>query len=79
MNKTKLKRALSRATGCRIQHTGWPCWTCFFSMSKRLTNKDWQALLLFRGDYKKEGLNNLPVDIEKSLQKILTIAERRRK
>lgn len=46
----------------------------FFSMSETLTNKDWQALLLYRGDNKKEDLNNLPLDIEKSLQKIYNIA-----
>jgi hypothetical protein len=77
MNKLKLKRALRAATSCCIQHTGWPCGTCFFALSKRLTNKDWQALLLYRGDYKREDLDNLPRDIEKSLQKILNTAERK--
>lgn len=75
MNKLMLKRALRAATGCALQHTGWPCGTCFFSLSKRLTNKDWQALLLYRGDYKKEALDNLPCDIKKSLQKIFSICE----
>lgn len=74
MTKNKLKKALERATNCIIQYTGYPCGTCFFAMSKKLTNKDWQALLLHRGDYKKATLNNLPKTIEKSLQKIFKIA-----
>ena len=72
--KQKLKQILLDATGCGIQHDGWPCGTCFFNMSEKLTNKDWQALLLFRGDYKKEDLDNLPKEINKSLEKIKKIA-----
>ncbi len=74
MNKIKLKRALKKKTHCSIQYNGWPCGTCFFSMSKTLTNKDWQALLLYRGDYKKEDLDNLPLDIKVNLEKIYKIA-----
>lgn len=71
MNKLKFKRALINAScGCDIQHDGWPCGTCFFSISSKFTNKDWQAVLLFRGDYQKEILNNLPKNIEKSLEKV---------
>jgi len=70
VNKLKLKRALYKKTFCNIQHNGWPCPTCFFSISPKLTNKDWQALLLFRGDCEKLDLNNLPKDCEKSLEKI---------
>jgi len=76
MTKTEMKKELVGATyGCNVQHTGWPCGTCFFAMSKRLTNQDWQAILLFRGDYKKEDLKNLPNDINKSLEKVLKIAK----
>jgi len=74
MNKLTLKRALRERTGCVIQHNGWPCGTCFFSMSKKLTNADWQALLLFRGDYKESDLDNLPENLDTSLEKILKIA-----
>jgi hypothetical protein len=73
ITKKQLKTALRKATGCRIQHTGWPCGTCFFSISDKLTNKDWQAVLLFRGDYKRKELNNLPKDINKSLEKVLSL------
>jgi hypothetical protein len=44
-------------------------------MSKKLTNADWQAVLLKRGDYVAEKLDNLPKDIEKSLLKTLAIAK----
>jgi hypothetical protein len=74
MDREKLRVALSRKTDCELQHDGWCCGTCFFAMSKRLTNKDWQALLLFRGDYTREEMDNLPKDIEKSLEKIYNIA-----
>jgi len=74
MKKSELKKVLLNATGCGLQHAGWPCGTCFFSISKKLTNKDWQAVLLFRGDNKKENLKNLPANIEASLEKTLKLA-----
>lgn len=70
MKKQKLKKTLAEKTSCRIQHTGWCCGTCFFAISKKLTNKDWQSLLLFRGDYKKKELTNLPRNPDKSIEKI---------
>jgi len=45
-------------------------------MSKSLTNADWQAVLFFRGDNKREGLKNLPDDIQASLRKVLEIARK---
>jgi hypothetical protein len=74
MDKKFFKKALVNKTSCAIQHNGWPCGTCFFSMSKKLTNNDWQATLLYRGDYQKEDLDNLPKDINKSLEKVYKIA-----
>ena len=75
MKKMQMKRTLLKATGgCNIQHTGYPCGTCFFAMSDELTNEDWQALLYFRGDYKKKDLSNLPDDIDGAIQKIYDIA-----
>jgi len=70
MDKEKLKEALKRKTNCSIQYDGWTCATCFFAISDELTNQDWQSLLLFRGDYTRKELDNLPEDIEKTLQKI---------
>lgn len=69
--KMEFKRALFDKTYCRIQYNGWTCGTCFFNISDTLTNQDWQALLYYRGDDRnKEGYNNLPKDINKSLNKI---------
>jgi hypothetical protein len=75
MNKRQLKKDLYRATKCNVQHNGWPCGTCFFAMSYKLENEDWQALLLYRGDYKKEDLDNLPVKPRQSLEKINNIVQ----
>ena len=46
MDKRTLKRALRAKTGCTVQHDGWPCGTCFFSINSELNNQDWQAVLL---------------------------------
>lgn len=77
MNKRKLKTLLKEVTGCTIQHNGWPCGSCFFAIDENLTNQDWQVLLFYRGDYKKEDLTNLPENIENNLNKIYQIAKKR--
>ena len=59
MTKRDLKGLLREKTGCVIQHTGWPCGTCFFSITEELTERDWQTVLWFRGDYKIGELNNI--------------------
>jgi hypothetical protein len=71
IDRLLLKRSLRRRTLCIIQHDGWTCGTCFFSMSKSLTNADWQNVLLIRGDHKKTDLKNLPKDRLKSYKKVL--------
>lgn len=76
MSKSKLKKLLSKATWCGAQHDWRPCWTCFFTMSEELTNQDRQALLLFRWDYTRDDLDNLPEDIDKSLEKIADLAKK---
>jgi len=80
MQKTKytytreeVKKALARATECEVQHDGWTCGTCFFALSKTLTNQDWQALLLFRGDYAENELDNLPPDIDHSIKLVMAL------
>ena len=75
MNRLKLKRLLMEATWCGLQHDWRPCWACFFTMSEELTIQDRQALLLFRWDYTRDILDNLPEDIDKSIEKIKKIAE----
>lgn len=76
VNIQDLKTALVDATGCAIQHDGWPCNTCFHS-STVLTNQDWQAVLSVRGDYTgaRAEFDNLPEDVEASLRKTLDHAE----
>ena len=74
--KLYLKRLLREATGCTIQggeKGGWTCGTCFFAISPKLNNKDWQTVLYVRGDYKKEELDNLPKDINKQVERIIKI------
>lgn len=51
INKAEFKRKLKQKTGCAIQHNGWTCGTCFFTISKTLTNEHWRAVLFYRGDY----------------------------
>ena len=51
MNKSTVKKVLTVATGCRIQHDGWPCGTCFYAISPKLNNNHWRAVLAIRGDY----------------------------
>ena len=57
MNKRDFKERLREKTGCAIQHNGWTCGTCFFAISERFSNRDWRALLYYRGDYNLEDLN----------------------
>ena len=75
MNKRKLKALLKNKTSCTLQHTGWPCGTCFFSISDELRNSDWQALLWFRGDYKETELDHLPEHIQDSLETIASLGK----
>jgi len=75
MDKQTLKNALEEKTDCTIQHDGWCCGTCFFAIDESLSNEDWQALLLFRGDYNRAELNNLPKNEEASLKKILQLCK----
>jgi hypothetical protein len=70
VNRKEFKHNLRLETMCGIQHTGWTCGTCFFTMSDTLTNSDWQNLLLYRGDYTEDQLDNLPKDKIASLNKI---------
>lgn len=73
MNKAELKKALKQVTGCTLQYNGWCCGTCFFSISEKFTNKDWQLVLLIRGDYEEKDLTNLPKDREESYEKIIKL------
>jgi len=79
-SKKQFKDRLMEKTGCSIQHNGWSCGTCFFSISPFLTNEDWNSLLSYRGDYKLEEINKWRIkdnkkpltkeEVEESLNKI---------
>ena len=56
--KNQLKKKLGQSIGCNIQHTGYPCNSCFHSMEEDWENiliedihEYWLAVLAFRGDY----------------------------
>ena len=54
MDVDKLQNKLEAETMCTIQHTGWPCNSCFHSMNLKLKediHKYWEAVLDIRGDY----------------------------
>lgn len=72
MTRNEVKRIFKSATKCAIQYTGWTCGTCFFGLYKKLTNADWQSLLYFRGDYKKNDLDNLPKDWRERIERLAT-------
>ena len=73
ISRNKMQECVGNATGCNAQHDGWTCGSCFFAVSEELNNQDWQNLLLLRGDYKENELNNLPQDRNKSMNKIYHI------
>ena len=62
MNKRDFKKKLREATGCSIQHNGWTCGTCFFSISETLNNDDWNAVLNYRGDYPLKEINAMRIE-----------------
>lgn len=70
--RKELKEILHDKTSCRLQHDGWTCGTCFYSLSKRFTNKDWQTVLFVRGDYKKSELD-LNFNVLKRVERIINI------
>lgn len=74
LSRTCLKKALYRVLRCNIQHDGWPCGTCFFSLAEdRLDNSDWQSLLYYRGDHELQHLDNLPKMWKRRITKIYNI------
>ena len=73
MNTLELKKLLFKKTKCDIQYDGWTCGTCFFSLNEKLNNKDWQTILFLRGDYSAKDLDNLPKNIPRQLDKIISL------
>jgi hypothetical protein len=59
-----LQLHLKKITDCDLQHTGWPCNTCFHSavadeldLSAKRTHQLWQITLILRGDYTEEQID----------------------
>ena len=56
VTKTRLKKLLGQELGCYIQHTGYPCRSCFHTIHIARLSEDiheyWLAVLWKRGDYK---------------------------
>ena len=56
-NFEPLRLELERKLGCTIQHTGWPCNTCFHNMNINLKediHEYWLSVLAVRGDYRED-------------------------
>lgn len=75
VTQNELKKLLRRVTLCTEEPDGWTCKRCFFCISEKLSNRDWQTILLTRGSHKRESLDNLPPNIEENLEKIVRIIE----
>ena len=66
---TKVKHKLARETGCYLQHTGYPCNSCFHTIIedyyghalKHDVHDYWEAVLYYRGDYK--GFDGWTIDV----------------
>lgn len=71
--REKMRKILKEKTGCTIQHDGWTCGSCFYSLSERLNNKDWQTILLLRGDHSPEELDNLPKKLTSRIERIIKL------
>ena len=68
MDVDKLQNKLEVETMCTIQHTGWPCNSCFHSMNLQLKediHKYWEAVLDIRGDYDDYDWIETDTDITK--------------
>ena len=64
MDVDKLQNKLEVETMCTIQHTGWPCNSCFHSMNLQLKediHKYWEAVLDIRGDYNDYDWGNTDI------------------
>jgi hypothetical protein len=83
INKAVFKQRLAEKTECTIQYNGWCCGGCFYSIDRvKLTNQDWNALLIYRGDYNLEECNKIrkeegeiPLTIEMIKDSIIKIWE----
>lgn len=58
VNHREFKKKLAEKTGCKIQYNGWTCSSCLYGAFKdKVEQRDWRAVLLYRGDYNLEEIN----------------------
>jgi hypothetical protein len=69
--RRELQELLLKETMCGIQHTGWPCNSCFHNMDLPISDKRlhelWEATLILRGDYTTK---DIPLDDKTLIERI---------
>lgn len=73
--REELKELLFSRTGCMVQHTGWPCNTCFHSMKLGIDDDHqhelWLSTLLLRGDYSKSDIDQDDETVSKNIDELI--------
>lgn len=81
--RRELQRLLAEKTWCVIQHTGWPCNTCFHNMDLGISNNRlhelWLSTLLIRGDYTKEEIPQDDATLSKNVDQLIDLLKRNEK
>jgi hypothetical protein len=81
ITKTELKKKLNMRLGCTIQHTGYPCNSCFHSLELGISDMElhelWEALLLFRGDYKPPEIPIGEAEMEKRIKRLYSLLDKK--
>ena len=72
--KRKLVDLVSEETGCKVQHNGSPCNTCFHSvfckeLGQEIGHRFWGVVLVARGDYTEEDILTNEEEYEKLIKK----------
>ena len=78
--RTLLKGLLASCLGCAIQHTGYPCNSCFHTLNldlKKDIHDYWVSVLAFRGDYKK--IEPMTQDHWENIKELIIALEKDRK
>ena len=77
--RRELQELLGARTSCRVQHTGWPCNTCFHDLALPDVSDDdlhglWHATLLLRGDYRngEDTIHLADADLNRRIDRLLT-------
>jgi hypothetical protein len=81
--RRQLQTLLSEQTGCELQHRGWPCGRCFFTLRLPGTDTEvqamWHATLVLRGDYRPDdhGIDMPDVRLSATVDRLLQALRRR--